>query len=45
MKVQADRLKEIAIRILKGLHAAEDEAAVADGVRDNDQGDADGEDG
>jgi len=28
MKVQADRLKEIAIRILKGLHAAEDEAAV-----------------
>jgi len=29
MKVQADRLKEIAIRILKGLHAAEDEAAVA----------------
>ena len=28
MKVQADRLNEIAIRILKGLHAAEDEAAV-----------------
>ncbi|MCX5837078.1 MAG: Ldh family oxidoreductase [Deltaproteobacteria bacterium] len=28
MKVQADRLKEIAIRILKGLHAAEEEAAV-----------------
>ncbi|MCE5265841.1 MAG: Ldh family oxidoreductase [Deltaproteobacteria bacterium] len=28
MKVQADRLKEIAIRVLKGLHAADDEAAV-----------------
>ncbi len=28
MKVQADRLKEIAIRILTGLHATEDEAAV-----------------
>jgi LDH2 family malate/lactate/ureidoglycolate dehydrogenase len=28
MKVQADRLKEIAVHILKGLHAAEDEAAV-----------------
>ena len=28
MKVQADRLKEIAIQVLKGLHAAEDEAAV-----------------
>jgi LDH2 family malate/lactate/ureidoglycolate dehydrogenase len=28
MKVQADRLKGIAIRILTGLHAAEDEAAV-----------------
>ena len=28
MKVQADRLNEIAVQILKGLHAAEDEAAV-----------------
>ena len=28
MKVQAERLKEIAIHILKGLHAAEEEAAV-----------------
>jgi len=28
MKVQPDRLKEIAIHILKGLHAAEEEAAV-----------------
>jgi LDH2 family malate/lactate/ureidoglycolate dehydrogenase len=28
MKIKADRLKKIAIRILTGLHAAEDEAAV-----------------
>jgi LDH2 family malate/lactate/ureidoglycolate dehydrogenase len=28
MKVQADRLNEIAVQILKGLHAAEEEAAV-----------------
>src|SRR5512137_2428327 len=28
MKVQADRLHEIAIEVLKGLHAAEEEAAV-----------------
>ena len=28
MKVQAERLKEIAVHILKGLHASEGEAAV-----------------
>ena len=28
MKVQAERLKEIAVHILKGLHAADGEAAV-----------------
>jgi LDH2 family malate/lactate/ureidoglycolate dehydrogenase len=32
MKVQADRLKKVAIQVLKGLHAAEDEAAIVAGA-------------